>query len=740
VDYSPDPTKSHPNQTSQQADLPRLPWCVSCIALSLAGVIAWSAWDFGGGYLSTKLICFAAVALLLGVRMLLGPFAAFATLRVPSVALVAGLIWGMAMFQTLNLPSNWSVQLSPASHAAYTDWVPPSIRGEATLPGNETAERIMPLSIAPELTRNAATIPLAFAIAAFLFCNSLAAPRVVLAFMSLVALSGAAFAFLGLTDLVLTSGGSGRWMRSQMLVTPQGTGGAFGPFVNNINAGGFLNLAVACSMGVLVALFRRSSGQAESRSARQGPDSSRPFAADPRWKGPVRWTVVFLASATLVALIAGLFACRSRGAYLGCFAGAIGVSVVLLRSRFRSRAVLAVFFLAGVACWVLSAVGLFSHFKWRMESLWDGEAMRDTRLDHWQDSVRASLEYFPAGSGLGTYRYAYLPFQEHGGGRWYMHADGMPFEWLLEGGLWLPLMVILGIGLVVVDLFRLVKRLPSLASEERRAAEGLLVAALFMLPAMVVSQCFDYGILQPPLFLTVACLCGGLSKLANPHHVEKCFDQRGHLPRKPSPTVRKVSLLGAMTVIIVVGVPIGLRDLYVAASTQRMEHQRIALSRADVTDVPSFQRQISHTQFLLRLNPDSASAHRLCARLILDEQQRIAARYLSENDLAGEEQLRQASSPRTLRRAFQHSSHSAGVADSFEQLLLPGQDARQWRAARSHAANALVMCPLDDTARILLVELDFVGGDAEVASEALVDQVRQLRSRSASVLRFLNRL
>ena len=103
----------------------------------------------------------------------------------------------------------------------------------------------------------------------------------------------------------------------------------------------------------------------------------------------------------------------------------------------------------GTAWILLISLGLASRFLSRAESLWTAGALRDPRVTHWQDGLRAATHYLPLGSGLGTYRYAHLPFQREGGRYWFTHADGMPVEWLLEGGLWTLGLVAIAFGFVV---------------------------------------------------------------------------------------------------------------------------------------------------------------------------------------------------------------------------------------------------------------------------------------------------
>lgn len=652
----------------------------------------------------------------------------------PAIAVVACLIWCAGFLQTIELPSEFVRWLSPASASAYVDLVPESIRAEAAdMTGNASDVSFIPISVAPELTRMSLAIPASFAVAAWLSSLCFRQPQTGMLFLLVIGIVGGLFAFFGLADAVLLTqpGTLERWDR--LVITPTGTQSAFGPFVNNNNGGGFFNLAIGCALGAVVFLVRGR----ESKAIPPLQDD------DAHATGSTRLTIrtvllsclLAVCVLALLSLIAGIFASKSRGAFVGLVAGTLCLSIVVLRSGVRSRLVLMLSGLGCASCIVLVAIGLMSRFRGRIRTLWTGDALEDPRLAHWKDSFAAAVEYFPAGAGLGSYRYAYLPYQNESGGAWFLHADGMPFEWLLEGGLWLLPLVVIGLAFVTRDLFRIANQTQSTTGKRSRSSEAFLLAAVFALPALIVSQCFDYGILQPPLLLTTACLCGGIAGLATPLPAAEASNART-LQAPSSALPLRMLFPAAAGVGLCLGMVLAASDLHVGSTVERAQRNRIVSSRKRPGESSSLQSDIGRIHLLSRLHPKDASLRLLLAQLILDEQRRLGAIFLLENKLATAKTANTIVSPRALRRAC----NGGDVQRSIEELMLPGQDVENWKAARGHAAVALSHRPLDDAARVLLVELDMLDESFAAVSPELIDQVKQLRRRSKRALHSLSRL
>ena len=82
--------------------------------------------------------------------------------------------------------------------------------------------------------------------------------------------------------------------------------------------------------------------------------------------------------------------------------------------------------------------------------------------------------------------------------------------------------------------------------------------------------------------------------------------------------------------------------------------------------------------------------------------------------------------------------HGRDQQFTFEQLLLPQQNAEQWRMARRDFVRALILCPLDDDVRVSLVELDMVIPGADSKSADLLTQAASLRPQHKQFLDYLS--
>lgn len=696
------------------------------VCAGLLGLIAWTAWDFGGGYVSTKFVAMAGLALLLITTVGWQVARRGRLPGLPAVAVVAGLVCCGGYLQTIELPIPLTSWLSPASASASTEWVPDPIRDEvATDAATAIDFEKIPISLDPESTRMALAQPASFAIAVWLCSLLLPIGRTAVFFLASVAAVGGFFAFFGLADAVLLMQASTMELWERLLITPGGTRSAFGPFINNNNAGGFLNLAIACGIGVTVYVLRGK-----------------------EW---MRSVLLFVCLVMLAVLIAGVFGSKSRGAFLGLVAGTLCLSIVVLRSGVKSRIVWMVSGLICVACTLLMGVGLLSHFRGRIRTLWTGDAWEDPRLAHWQDSLNAAMSYFPGGAGLGSYRYAYLPYQSQSGGSWFLHADGMPFEWLLEGGIWLPALVAIAMVFLIRDLFRLARQAKANAAERPRSSEALLMAMLFALPSMVVSQCFDYGILQPSLLITFACLCGGVAGYAAQTQACAAFEALERSRKAVATSRLRIFVQGTAVLCLCLGMVLSTVQLYVGATVESVERERLTAMKIPITERPNRRQEIARVSMLARFQTRDASVHLLLAQLLIDDQQRRGAVFLVDEGLASAEQVGDLVSTRTLRKTHyactkqrQQAASNPDAAESgcatIEGLMLPGQDLESWQQARRHAARALVRRPLDDRARVLLVELDMLNESSAKISPQLVEQVKRLHSMNSSVQHSLSQL
>lgn len=318
---------------------------------------------------------------------------------------------------------------------------------------------------------------------------------------TVVAINGGALALFGLVQQ-LTFNGKLYWR------VPLTQGGApFGPFVNRNNASGFLLVCLACALGTVVWAFRRSGfvSPASREPAEHAPRSAwwaRLFGACRDFMAHLdAWTLVALTLAG--ALVAGVCCSLSRGGMVAMAGAGLATGLVALAARSRHARLgwLALVAIAGVG--LVGWVGMSQSVQARLATLLDYATAARGRVDHWRDSVRAIPDFWQTGSGLGTYRFIYQPYQEELATAWYYHAENQYLEALVEGGVpGLALMLIM-IALVAVAAWRLMRQ----RADQDTLALGLV--GCFALSSQVIQAMFDFGlhILANAVLFGVLCGC-----------------------------------------------------------------------------------------------------------------------------------------------------------------------------------------------------------------------------------------
>ena len=186
----------------------------------------------------------------------------------------------------------------------------------------------------------------------------------------------------------------------------------------------------------------------------------------------------------------GILVGGSRG---GLVAACIGLLLTLFLVRHKrgyyGTPVAILMVIAGVT-FSLVPMNLKLESVERLEALTrDQSAMSgQNRLSHWRDGWHAAWGHFPAGSGLGTYAYAYLPFQEFSSPTWYHHADNLWLELITEQG-------VVGIVLTLAIFAIAIRSIRVLAESPDPIDHGLRITGTFCLIAITVTQLFDFGLI-----------------------------------------------------------------------------------------------------------------------------------------------------------------------------------------------------------------------------------------------------
>jgi len=422
-----------------------------------------------------------------------------------------------------------------------------------------------------------------FAISAFVFRS----PGMRPALWILLACNGAVLGFFGIAHSLRPDSGLFGYV-------PTHGGSPFASFVSKNSAAGYLNLCVAAGLGML----------AWARTRAQDVTRKQPLTG--RFQSRVDG-LQLLALFCIVVSLAGIFCSMSRG---GCIAavGAGLVTVVCLPGRNRWKVAAVGTAVVGLCVALVWWTGLSANVESRLATLSSGEITKNGRLHHWQDAFRTASHAWFAGSGLGTYRYAYLPFQANSWDVWFHHAENQYIETLVECG-------ILGLAALSLILITVGSHLRMLYKRPNNSTSAdLRVAGLFALCSMSLQSLFDFPLVIPSNMLVFAAICGAVIGAAASGMGTKWKWQLS-LPQR-------VRLIPAwVTVLFFAYGVFGLQEMMLASS--------IEIARTDITKTISNQpepaeseqrlskidRHIATLDELAARRPDDAELHRQIADL-----------------------------------------------------------------------------------------------------------------------------
>lgn len=443
------------------------------VAADFGGILPWTAWASG--------LWLAVIACLSlpGARHREAAISV-AAYRLPGLLL---LLAGLGMAQLMPLPGSLLRLVASGSADAYTGWLEPFSSADQTV--------LATVSIDRSLTRQAVSQLWQVAVCVLLAAYWFARRPHVFVILSALAVAGLAHASLGIF---------------QRLTTPELTvwgiigsaGGApFGTFVNRSNAAVTLLLGLACSLGLLAwRLSAMSSSQHSRRAIRLRQVGDLIFD---------RLSLVAVVAS--LGLVLGLLVCGSRSGLAGVVGG-LGLSLILMQRIHKSRGVLLVLsVLTVISLLAVSNLQLTRTTLDRtgdtIERTLETQQLDDGRFDHWPDGWRAATRQVMLGWGLETYRYAYLPFQQTSAAGWFVNADNLWLESLVESGL-------VGVAILAACLWLIVAGLRKLGYSFDPVDHGLAVAGWFALGALLASQFFDFGLKLHGNTLAAAVLFGAV--------------------------------------------------------------------------------------------------------------------------------------------------------------------------------------------------------------------------------------
>ncbi|WP_436714951.1 O-antigen ligase family protein [Roseiconus lacunae] len=383
----------------------------------------------------------------------------------PSLVLFA--IAAYATLQCVPLPNSIVSLISPTNASSHVDW------GGALLRSN--SPEWIPISVAPLDSLHAAAWLTILAAVAFVVPTIYRNPRRSIWLLISVAFYGGVISAIGIAR---------QWCPNFTLWSfhEGGEGSPFGTFFNRNNAALGINLGLASC----VAIFLSRRHITTLNTAPRNVHPSRDKVRDPL-------AVASLAVATLC--LCGLVYCGSRGGLI-----AMALSILVVAITFRS-AIKPLTFPASIAFVGLIGMIAFDYFfshdslssRWGLPTTSASITDRlnsDARLQHWPDAMRTAIAFFPFGSGVGTYGYAYLPWQESSSWRWFTHAENLWLEVIAETS-------VFGFLAILVCLWMLVNASRRLQTGASPLDQAYAATGVFLVPCLVVSQTLDFGLILP---------------------------------------------------------------------------------------------------------------------------------------------------------------------------------------------------------------------------------------------------
>lgn len=684
------------------------------VGLDFGGVLWWTQ------YAATVVV---ALAFLLSIPSLL-PGAHSGRLRQVILVLPLSLWWLYAWLQTKPLSPSTVDRLSPGSFDAYTTWL------EGIIPKQDLPSAF-PVSISTSDSLHAVAvlsmlIPLSW-VSAMIFQSR----RRMIWLLSAVAISGTMVSAVGIVRLAFPNLPLFDFFANS---TPANT--SFGPFVNRNNAALMLNIGLAASLGLLSWRLTALTGQ-------EVDDETFEFNDLLSLIGDRASTIGILGAA---CCLAGLLIGGSRS---GLGAALVGTLLAFgwIRTRRGLSAIPVVGITIGVAVLIL-VIPLQLDFesikRLKVINTNTETILNNGRFEHWPAGWETAMAHLPAGAGLSTYAYAYLPHQKEGAFEWFHHADNLWLELFVEQGI--PGLLIC---LSVTGIF--IWALLSMSRSHDPLDQGIRTTGWFLLGAILFSQSFDFGLIIPAnLFLVVVVVSASVGHSAfslntdtsdpletrNKRHF--LTFGRALVPSTIAPFVHRwLSPSLILTIPCIAGAALYFsipRLRQDAAAEGEIRATQLVLDNGywDAKVVQSLQTRLKGIQ-----NP-SPDTWNLLADLQHRQGRLEEVEAQSPSTSAERTILREATSP-SVRRLAERDKRSLEARPDLAAALGSINEQPQpavYRSARETYIKALKLRPIELRARSGLLYLDFASDNPD-STEILLSQMRVLLKNNPSELNSL---
>ncbi|KAA1259800.1 O-Antigen ligase [Rubripirellula obstinata] len=603
------------------------------------------------------------------------------------------LLWlAYSFFQTITLPPSLVAVLSPGSHAAYTEWLEP-ILPATKLPGS------FPISISQDDTVHAVAL---FGILFILAWTSLRVFNTrnrLIGLLSCVAITGATVAILGVVGLMLPE-----------IPFFDGMDSHFSTFVNRNNAALTMNLGMAASLGLLSWRLSALTGQELDGEEFEFNDLLA-LTSD-------RNSAVGVICALLC--IIGLLVCGSRaGLATVLFASLLSLGWVRKRRGFSTIPVVLIT-TAILAALLTVPLQLDLESIQRMKFFSDSAEtiLNDGRFEHWPEGWQAAMAHLPGGSGLGTYNYAYLPHQIETPKAWFVHADNLWLELLVEQGF-------VGIGFTCLLFGVLIWCLHRMSYSHDAFDHGLRVAGWYSVGAILFSQCFDFGLIIPAnLVLCIPILAAVVTRsvesdLIAPDASTKTENMWSRFTASQSFSLSMLGLqcVGVLGTLIAAATCTGvLHNDAVVDTFKRTAEYQLQSSGPGSSSIEDLGKEI---QSFNDSQPHSVLIYSLSQ---IEHRRGRLAEVVSANpeDVAQARAIYEATSPKVRRLAGKSPEGFVAKFPAELSKLKLTQLPDEYQTAIRLNQSMLARTPLSREARAGLLYLDFASDD--LASDPAIDQ------------------
>lgn len=705
---------------SRVAATDRLIGLLTAVArMGVIGVVCAAPWWFGGVEPDVQYLLYAGLLTSLAAWLVATGLQAFTigptATPLPSVlaVMMAALLLGSFQLWQVNDQLRTPRTAPDPAHAGPISPVPSA---RTLLPAGFAAESICPSATRLELARLVMAI-IALYLGAVLFTQS--ESQVWL--WTCLAVNGAALAFFGIAQQL-------SWNGKLFWTVPLQLGGQpFASYVNRNNAAGYLNLCLAAAWGLVIwwqvgarsDIAGRFGGKIwpmepcrQSAAAARIRRSGNPT---PHWDG--RQLGVF----AMLALIAtGIVCSLSRGGVLAMVVATTAFCGLMARSWSGLRIATLLVGIGLLSVALLFWTGLTDRIGSRWEGVNSETISTDARLANWSDALRALRDFPITGTGFGTYRYAYLPYQTRPMTVVFHNADNQFVEGLLEGGMVGLGLILLSIGLSLWACLALARDVPV----DPAAAVGL-----FAVISQCVSAFFDFGLSLSANMLTFALLVGAVTGRAAALYEIGSTSRWLVLPVLRPPWLTRV--VGAM--LLAHGV-LCLGHVSVAADSRMVRRDLPRLTAAASLSESSVGEAISQLQSVVSRQPDDAEAHRALAELWTYRYRLRAIEDLAAQTTEGDpEPDWNLTDPSVLYLRIQ-ALISADDNEAVAELGDLPQVRDNLLPAWWHLSAAQAACPLMPELDLKLAMLSFLGNPLEPAGEAHLRRAVQVAPGDSDLL------